>query len=170
MDHPEKRIEAAPARRGVLASLVMGLGLILGYGMGAFHFFRYLVPLNSTSKRREMFVGTLDSFPLGTSLQVRDPRGQPVAITRTSNDPNNAAAGFKALSSTCPHLGCQVHWQPGTQSFYCPCHNGRFDKDGIATEGPPAREGKNLHTYDIRVDSRSGWVMLMVPTEADSHG
>ncbi len=170
MEHTDSVGDSGTSRRGVLATLVMSLGLILGYGLGAFHFFRYLVPLSSRNKKREMFVGTLDSIPVGTSLQVRDPRGQPVAVTRTSNDANDPAAGFKALSSTCPHLGCQVHWQPGTQSFFCPCHNGRFDKDGIATEGPPAREGKNLHTFDIRVDSRSGWVMLMVPAEDDGHG
>ena len=183
---------SAAARRGWLATAAMVLGLGVGYGTGIVHFLRYLVPLRR-SKKREMFIGTLADFPVGTSKTVRDPRGQEIAVTRiaatdatagasagggvasngpqvaTASGPTSApaitGASFRALSTKCPHLGCKAHWEEGAQRFRCPCHEGIFDKEGRAISGPPAAEGKNLGTYDVRVDARSGWVFVMVNEE-----
>ena len=46
-------------------------------------------------------------------------------------------AGFYALSSSCPHLGCTL----GTESspFECPCHGSRFNRQGQVIRGPAAR-------------------------------
>lgn len=152
-------------RRGVLGGILMVVGLIAGYGLGAWHFFQYLIPLKGGRKRREMFVGTLDSIPVGSSLTVRDPAGQEIAVARAADVPDDPAKGFKALSSKCPHLGCKVHWVPGEQHFFCPCHEGVFSKEGIALSGPPAKENKNLSTYEVRVDGTNGWVFVMVSAE-----
>lgn len=157
--------QSQPGRRNVVASLMMGVGLVLGYGAGAMHFFRYLVPLRLRGKTRDMFVGTLSSIPVGRSLTIRDPKGHKIAVTRTADHPDAPEKGFNALSSTCPHLGCQVHWQAGSQTFYCPCHDGRFDKNGIAISGPPAQEGKNLSMYQANVDRASGNVYVAVSAE-----
>lgn len=159
----------SPTRRGFAATILMIVGLVAGYGLGAIHFFRYLVPLGRKGRRRELFVGTLREFQVGTSKTIRDPRGEGIALTRVSKNENNPAAGFKALSSTCPHLGCRVHWEGANERFFCPCHNGVFDKDGIATDGPPAKEGKNLSTYEVRVNAENGWVYVMV-TEPARYG
>lgn len=157
-------------RRGFLASAVMVLGLLAGYGLGAWHFWRYLVPLNAGKKRREMFVGTLESIPLGTSLTVKDPAGQEIAITRTGEDPQDLAKGFRALSSICPHLGCKVYFSAGQQQFICPCHQGVFDKDGKAVSGPPATEHKDLPTYEVKVNPKTGCVFVMVSAGTGYHG
>ncbi len=157
------------SRRGFAATCIMIIGLAAGYGLGAVHFFRYLVPLRKRGKRREMFVGTLDDIPVGSSKTVRDPRGEDIAITRLSESPRDPAKGFKALSSKCPHLGCRVHWEAANQRFFCPCHDGVFDKDGIAVSGPPAKEGKNLSTFEVKVNKQTGWVYVMV-SEQSSYG
>ena len=143
----------------------MGIGVAAGYGLGAFHFFTYLVPLRRDRKKREMFVGTLDRLPVGSSLTVTDPRGQEIVLARTSDNPEHPEEGFKALSSKCPHLGCKVHWEAGADRFFCPCHNGVFDKNGTAVSGPPAKEGKNLSTFEVKVDKASGWVFVMISSE-----
>lgn len=44
---------------------------------------------------------------------------------------------IRAFSLICTHLGCTVQWQTGQRSFYCPCHDGRFDEFGEVTAGPP---------------------------------
>ena len=44
---------------------------------------------------------------------------------------------FICFSSSCPHLGCQVDWDPLTSRFKCACHGGAFDVDGKVIAGPP---------------------------------
>ena len=154
------------SRRGMVATVLMLVGVAAGYGLGLVHFFRYLVPLRRQGQRREMFVGTLADIPVGTTLTVKDPQGHEVNILRTAENADHPERGFKALSSTCPHLGCQVRWEAANDRFFCPCHAGVFDKEGIAREGPPAQEGKNLATYEVRVNSKSGWVFIMVRPES----
>lgn len=144
-------------------------GVVAGYGLGAWHFFRYLVPLRRKVRTREMFVGTLDGLPVGSSLTVRDPRGAEIAVARVAERPDDPAAGFRALSGKCPHLGCRVFWEPANDRFFCPCHNGVFDPNGVAIEGPPAKENKNLSSYEVRVTPHNGAVFVLVP-EATQYG
>ena len=40
----------------------------------------------------------------------------------------------------CPHLGCQLEWDPDERSWDCPCHGSRFDRFGNLISGP-AQEG-----------------------------
>lgn len=40
----------------------------------------------------------------------------------------------------CPHLGCELTWNPDEKSWDCPCHGSRFDYKGNLLEGP-AQEG-----------------------------
>ena len=36
----------------------------------------------------------------------------------------------------CPHLGCQLEWNPDECSWECPCHGSRFDRYGQLVSGP----------------------------------
>ena len=36
----------------------------------------------------------------------------------------------------CPHLGCQLEWNPDERSWDCPCHGSRFDRFGNLISGP----------------------------------
>ena len=36
----------------------------------------------------------------------------------------------------CPHMGCQVEWNPDERSWDCPCHGSRFDRFGHLISGP----------------------------------
>lgn len=40
----------------------------------------------------------------------------------------------------CPHLGCELVWNPDERTWDCPCHGSRFDYEGNLLEGP-AQEG-----------------------------
>ncbi|WP_226034697.1 ubiquinol-cytochrome c reductase iron-sulfur subunit [Aquibacillus saliphilus] len=45
-----------------------------------------------------------------------------------------------ALSPVCKHLGCFVSWAGSDEhpdQFYCPCHDGRYYKDGVNVPGTP---------------------------------
>jgi len=41
-----------------------------------------------------------------------------------------------AVSVKCPHLGCQLEWNPEEKSWDCPCHGSRFDPYGRLLDGP----------------------------------
>ena len=36
----------------------------------------------------------------------------------------------------CPHLGCQLEWDPDEKTWDCPCHGSRFDCLGRLISGP----------------------------------
>lgn len=163
--HPENPPPEPASRRGFITWVFMIAGLLAGYGTGALHFFKYLVPLRSERRRREMFIGTLADINVGSTRTVRDPRGSEIIVARISDNPDDPVKGFRALSTKCPHLGCRIHWEAGKDRFRCPCHEGIFSADGKAISGPPAQEKKNLIEYDVRVNRRNGWVFVMVPED-----
>lgn len=41
-----------------------------------------------------------------------------------------------AVDPRCPHLGCQLEWNPDSLSWECPCHGSRFDFRGHLLDGP----------------------------------
>ncbi len=51
-----------------------------------------------------------------------------------------------ALSTTCPHAGCFVDYEPGNQRFGCPCHGSAFDLEGKTLSGPSPRPMDALDT------------------------
>jgi Rieske Fe-S protein len=57
---------------------------------------------------------------------------------------------YVAMSNICTHLGCRVRWIAEEDRFFCPCHNGVFDKDGNVVAGPPPRP---LDRYDVMVEN-----------------
>lgn len=40
------------------------------------------------------------------------------------------------VSVKCPHLGCQLEWNPDEKSWDCPCHGSRFDYTGRLLDNP----------------------------------
>jgi menaquinol-cytochrome c reductase iron-sulfur subunit len=57
---------------------------------------------------------------------------------------------YAAMSNVCTHLGCRVRWIPDQSKFFCPCHNGVFDKDGAVVSGPPP---KPLDRYETKIEN-----------------
>ncbi len=48
----------------------------------------------------------------------------------------------------CPHMGCELAWNPEERSWDCPCHGSRFDYEGNLLDGP-AQEGIWQKSTDI---------------------
>jgi Rieske Fe-S protein len=153
MNEPVKATEEINAgRRGFfsrLSSIAMALGLTGSYGTFAALAGRYLFPARPPAKRW-MYVARVADVRPGTTLQYQTPRGQTVAVTRLGG--GETSEDFIALSNVCPHLGCRVHWQTQSSRFFCPCHNGAFDQEGRATEGPPFDARQNLARFPLMVE------------------
>lgn len=143
-----------------VSTIAMAGGLAAGYGTFFVMAGRFLYPAGDAPKAW-MFVAELDAIQPGDSLEYEAPTGARIVIARQSDQ--GTVDDFIALSSTCPHLGCQVDWQPEKNRFFCPCHNGVFDPQGKGTEGPPAAAGQSLPRYELRIEGRL--LYIEVPTE-----
>jgi Rieske Fe-S protein len=55
---------------------------------------------------------------------------------------------YVAMSNVCTHLGCRVRWVNDEGKFFCPCHNGVYDRQGNVVSGPPPRP---LDRYQVQV-------------------
>jgi nitrite reductase/ring-hydroxylating ferredoxin subunit len=138
----------------------MFTGLAAGYGTFGAVAARYLFP----AKPREqvwLYVTLVSALKPGDSLVYRSPSGEKIAIARQGA--GETVSDFIALSSTCPHLGCQVHWEGPKSRFFCPCHNGTFDPSGRATGGPPGEAGLSLPRYTLKIVE--GLLYIQVPVE-----
>ena len=150
---------------GVASIAAMASGLAAGYGALGAIVGRYLYPARPT-ETGWMFVVEVDRLKVGDSLQYEAPGGEAVTIARQGA--SGGASDFIALSSTCPHLGCQVHWQSNEERFFCPCHNGTFDAQGLGTGGPPGEAGQRLPQYVLTVEK--GLLFIDAPTASLAEG
>lgn len=148
------------SRRHFLASTAMVTGLAAGYGTFFVMAGRYLYLYPAGAKTKAwLYVTELEGMPVGSSINYRAPTGIQIVVARQAE--NGTKDDFVALSRVCPHLGCQVEWQANNNRFYCPCHQGAFDPQGRATEGPPAAAGQSLAAYPLRVEG--GLLFIEVP-------
>lgn len=73
---------------------------------------------------------------------------------------------IQAFSPICTHLGCFVSWEGSDDhpnEFFCPCHDGRYYKDGTNVPGtPPLRP---LGVYEHAVEN--GMLYLGEPKDRE---
>jgi quinol---cytochrome c reductase iron-sulfur subunit, bacillus type len=70
---------------------------------------------------------------------------------------------FLAMSNICTHLGCRARWIPDQEEFFCPCHNGVFDKHGFVVSGPPPRP---LDVFETKIEN--GELSILLPAKKRS--
>jgi Rieske Fe-S protein len=147
----EQRVE----RRGFLGLLTWGIGGLITalYGIPAVAYL--LAPaLERAQEQVWLRLGSIDKVELGVPTLFK------TTIERTSGwitdreelsvyVITNDGREFTALSNVCTHLGCRVRWIPDREEFFCPCHNGVFDRSGAVVSGPPPRA---LDAYEVQVE------------------
>lgn len=92
---------------------------------------------------------------IATPLKIADITNEPqkVNFTFTQKDAwyeseetgtawvyKNEEGKIIALSPVCKHLGCVVNWNSDKKNqnkFFCPCHYGLYEKDGMNVPGTP---------------------------------
>lgn len=161
-EHDDKPDPVEPERRDFLgraSRVAMAAGLVGGYGGFGAIAARFMYPARADD-REWQFVADLGRLRAGESLRYRGPAGETINVTRQGE--SGTADDFVALSSTCPHLGCQVHWESQNARYFCPCHNGTFDAAGHGTGGPPGDAGQSLGRYPLRVEGNL--LYILVPT------
>jgi nitrite reductase/ring-hydroxylating ferredoxin subunit len=141
-------------RRVLATRLLSGLGLAASYGLFGGYLAAFLFPPRARGATARLFVGRRDDFPPDSTREITDRRGRPLLVKVASD------GGLIAFDTTCPHLGCRVHWEAAKREFVCPCHQGIFNAEGVAISGPPAAAGQSLAVVPLEVDARAGTVFL----------
>ena len=137
--------EYGPARRKLLLYFGWsGLALLLSAAWAGL--LRFFWPLVSARPSRKVAVGFPEDFPPG---QVVYNQGHKLFIIHEDN-------GFISLSARCTHLGCNVVWNRDHKIFLCPCHGGKYDRQGRNLEGPPPRP---LDQFAVHLD-RNGYLVV----------
>lgn len=163
---PSSEPAAIPAEPGALSRRRFGFnGLLLAmagalsasYGALALMAARFLYPARP-APRNWSFLVEVERMAPGESLPFRTPGGQVITVARTGR--TGRVEDFVALSGTCPHLGCQVHWEAQNNRFFCPCHNGVFDASGRATAGPPAEARQSLGRFPLKIEGPMVFIEL----------
>lgn len=127
---------------------------------GVVHIVRFVNP-RARHRTREAFVTFIENVPEEGTFDVTLPDGRRVQIKRVGQD-------FVGFSNICPHLGCRVNWERGSESetdrqkqggyFRCPCHEGLFDGEGKGFAGPPADARQELERVPMSVRGNALYV------------
>lgn len=80
----------------------------------------------------------------------RDLMNREGSVTVDFNDDRvfvrDLAGDVVALSLTCSHKRCTVRWKVEEEEFHCPCHKGKYDRDGQRLSGPPPSDLRRFKT------------------------
>lgn len=150
----------APRRRFLttVTGTAMAGGLLAGYGTFGYMLGKFVYPA-AAEDRAWLFVCTVEQLAPGEAMDFTAPSGARIVVARQGQ--GATAEDFLALSSICPHLGCRVHWEAQNDRFFCPCHNGAFDRGGNPTAGPPLAANQALVRFPLRVED--GLLFLNAP-------
>ncbi len=138
------------SKRRFIPFIVMCIGVFLSHGLFGGYIVSFLLPKKKRVKYRETLISNVKKIPQGKSIVFEDLQGKSIILANTPD-------GFKAISTTCTHLGCQVHWESSKSLFVCPCHNAFFDTNGNTISGPAP---KPLERYDVVLNNGNIFVML----------
>ncbi|PLT34884.1 ubiquinol-cytochrome c reductase iron-sulfur subunit [Bacillus sp. V5-8f] len=153
------------SRRQFLSYTLTGVGGFMAAGM--------LMPMVRFAVDPVLKAGAGSDF-IATKQKVSEITGEPKRVDFTfeqvdawyKSEVTGSAWVYKddngkivALSPVCKHLGCTVDWntdKSNPNQFFCPCHYGRYTKDGMNVAGTPPV--KPLDVYEYR--EKDGYLQL----------
>lgn len=110
-------------------------------------------PLQAKEEARWVNLGKTKDFAPGTPQVVafsltRQDGWVEVSETRTCWVVPQGGDNFSVINGRCTHLGCAFSWRPDMAGgrFFCPCHDGVYDKHGKVVSGPPPRALDKMET------------------------
>lgn len=142
-------------RRRFMSTAIAAIGGLIGAALGLPAIAYIVGPALQKKAENWVRLGALSKVELGTPTLFKTTvelqtgwitdREEISAYVLTEDGQN-----YIAMSNICTHLGCRVRWIAEQQKFFCPCHNGVFDKDGSVISGPPPRP---LDRFESRIDN-----------------
>ena len=149
-------------RRDFMKTTIAAIGAFISAGMGVPAIAYILGPvLRKTKKQEWVALGSPKKVELGMPTlfksKIERKAGwivdeEEIAVYVLTEDGRD----FVAMSNICTHLGCRVRWVSEQGEFFCPCHNGVFDKQGNVVSGPPPRP---LDRYQVKVENEQIFIL-----------
>lgn len=151
------------SRRNFLAILTGAIGGLIGMAL-SIPAIAYLVgpALKTGSAENWVRIGSSGKVELGTPTLFKTTIERQTGWLKSQEEVSvyiltDNGRDFIALSNICTHLGCRVRWIADRQEFFCPCHNGIFDKEGNVVAGPPPRP---LDRYSVKLEDSNLFILL----------
>ncbi len=98
---------------------------------------RFMFPNVLNEPPQQFKAGFPNEYGIGVDERWKEKFG--IWLVRTTEDIEQHASGFYALSVTCTHLGCTPNYLSAENKFKCPCHGSGFRITGVNFEGPAPR-------------------------------
>ena len=147
--------EPRVGRRNFMAVATWAVGVLMGAGFGIPAIYYIVGPaLQEEGSEEWIRLGSTSKIELGTptlfKARIERQTGwitneEEVSVYVLTEDGRN----FVAMSNICTHLGCRVRWIDDQERFFCPCHNGIFNKAGEVESGPIPRP---LDQYEVKLE------------------
>ncbi len=119
---------------GLLAGGILAWAAPFLYAASKFLSFQSVLGGSTTAK-----LSASDLTPNSPS-QLVEIGGEPVIVVRELDNQ------IRAFTASCTHLGCIVSYRPQLQighdlqpGFYCKCHGGKYNVDGVNIPGTPPK-------------------------------
>jgi menaquinol-cytochrome c reductase iron-sulfur subunit len=147
------------SRRGALRALV-ALGSVAYAGAIAVPATQFVIPSGGAGAGKERWIRVAKASDVTAEprrVQVVGDERDAFTVTKGQILGSiwifREGEAMRAMSATCPHLGCSIDLNPDKKSFACPCHASRFALLGQPEAGPSPRAMDPLAT---RVEG--GWL------------
>jgi len=144
-------------RRDFVNIVLVGIGSVIGLIIGI-PAIAYLLSPAVKVKEEEAWIplGPLDVYPLDDPTLFSYTRTKINGWEKTVNSYGayvwrygEGTSEVKVYSNRCTHLSCRVTWTEETNIYFCPCHDGRFNKGGEVVAGPPPEP---LFEFETKVE------------------
>ena len=149
-------------RRGFLGLATWAIGGLIGLGMGIPAISYIIGPaLKSEATQEWIHLGSVSKVEIGLPTLFKATISQQTGWITNEKEISvyiltENGRDFVAMSNVCTHLGCRVRWAAEQKEFFCPCHNGVFDKEGNVVSGPPPRP---LDRYQLKVENNQLYIL-----------
>jgi menaquinol-cytochrome c reductase iron-sulfur subunit len=150
------------SRRDAMKTAISLIGGLIGAALGIPAIAYLIGPSLKTNQVNWVRVGPLSGIELGTPTlfkpKVARQNGwiteeEEIAVYVLTENGRE----FLAMSNICTHLGCRARWIPEQGQFFCPCHNGVYDKYGYVISGPPPRP---LDEFETKIEDDNLFIQL----------
>jgi menaquinol-cytochrome c reductase iron-sulfur subunit len=149
-------------REGFLKVAILGIGGFIGLSLGIPAVGYIISPAQNGDQTQVWIrVGSTSKVEIGTPTLFKIKTQQTTGWISTEEELSfyvltEDGRNYVVMSNICTHLGCRVRWIAEKDQFFCPCHNGVFDKNGDVVSGPPP---KPLNQFEVKVENNEIFIL-----------